>query len=193
MKNLKTFEAFFNVNVTPSREELIKLTGIDIDQIKDLLVDFEDKLPWIHISIDFYFITEDTTQKPIEQLVSKNSINFFNLNVVDIKEIKVMVRIHPNEYHLNDLEQKLNSGVIKIKNNNWAQFVLGDIDLSEEIETLKERLELLGFYGFNLDIRTPNDLIRNINFYLNLITNIDNVSFGISIFNISFKKRYNIK
>lgn len=142
MNYLKTFEKFFKYHAFhyPEDEDLIRMIGIDRQTIEDLFVDFEDKLPGIHISIEFLNYVEGVLTEPFGYIKWDGNIPYDH-NISEIDKVKVYILLCPSKELMEELKQKVRPGI------KWYDLIVGDKDLSDEIETLKKRLELLGFYN----------------------------------------------
>lgn len=194
MKNLKTYEAFFNLSTghyIPTDQELINLIDVDQPTIEDLLVDIEDKLPDFHISIDFRAVTENEKSTPVSNISKFEDGNYYYLGN-KIKYVKLFIKVYPSMSVLKRLQDKIKNSVIP-KDESWYNFVLGEIKLSEDLLTLKQRLKLLGFYDFEMTQNLRQDISNNLYDKWdgdNLPAN--NKYYGQLVLSISAKKDINI-
>lgn len=154
MKNIKTFEAFFNPDkrhFDPDLDKMLfKMIGVNTEVVEDILVDIQDRLPDIHISISFSANIDKYKEVKLKKIEYKDGkwINCL-LNYTGsqygtapiVGDIKLRIEFAPSGKMLDYLRTKTK----KRSENDWFKFVLGDIDISEELETLKVRLEKLGF------------------------------------------------
>lgn len=156
MNHLKTYEAFFNAfsDKPISDELLVKLIGVDLETIKDLLIDIEDKLPHVHISISFYYVGNSVFTFKLEErdLKFKGPL-VFNSYGVRIKEIEMRVDFFPKKSFLEDIRKKANRDEL----TSQYKLMLNGQDISDDLKTFAKRLV---FYKFKkVDIIPSNQLL----------------------------------
>lgn len=160
MKNLKTYEAFLNISLRRLEDkDLIKLISIDRNALEDLLIEFEDKLKDIHISIGFSNFGSGTFIRPIHNIKWIDNQPYHvpydgNSHKIDI--LMLIIRFYPSKKLMEELKQNIKT------TDNWYDLIVGDIDLSEEISQLKKRLEFFGFYNIrSSELDTKAKLLIN--------------------------------
>ena len=162
MNHLKTFEAFFDPDGKSNSQldkDLFKVIGANRHTIEDILIDIQDKVPDLHISISLRHMLSKNQYTTIDKIVLRDG-KWINLKFVNdwdysypLEAVKLYIDICPSGKMIEELKNKEIVG-----RDKWYNFVLGDINLDEELETLKKRLELLGFLDVKIKKRIGTDI-----------------------------------
>jgi hypothetical protein len=195
MNHLKTFETFFSFSMRDkiSEEDLFTLISVNREMIQDLLVEFEDKLPDVHISINF-----DNIYNNRSRIISGFRRSEGKLFVKDgddpIEELRMIISFYPNKYLLDKIEGRIKSiPKEKLTETSWYDLVLDGIDLQDEIESFQNRLERMGFFEFNILPRKELKIEKNPLVYLqtNNHPNLPESEYGLSFLTIFARKKVN--
>lgn len=146
MDHLKTFEAYIKYHSLdyPEDKDLIKMFGISRQTIEDLLVDIEDKLSGIHISIEFLnYSLKDNFTEPFGFINWRGDVPYDH-NSKQIDKTKMVLLFCPSLDLLKSLESK------DIRGKSWYEIITDGVDLTDDILALKKRLELIGFYDIEV-------------------------------------------
>ena len=159
MNHLKTFEAFFDPDkrhFDPHLDKMLfKMIGVNGELVEDLLVDIQDKLPDIHISVSFFGNIDKYKSSKLMKIEYKNGkwlnwlLNHYGEHY-DARPIIGDVRMHIDFMPSGKMLDYLKTKTKRRNEDDWYEFVLGDVDITEEIETLKIRLEKLGFKDISI-------------------------------------------
>ena len=195
MNHLKTFEAFFSFSMLDkiSEEDLFTLISVNREIIQDLLVEFEDKLPDVNISINFDNIYNNGAGKISGFRKIKGKL-FTKDGDETIEELRMEISFFPNRYLLDRIEGRIKYiPKEKLTETSWYDLVLDGIDLQDEIESFQNRLERMGFFKFNILPRKEIKIEKNPLVYLhtNNHPNLPGSEYGLSFLTIFARKKVN--